>query len=128
MKSRCLSLVLVLLSALFTTSATAHDAPDDALIAKPAEAANSTWNPQFHPAVHGDEFLRQGAAFAKTPDGRIVRFSRKAIRISDDNGQTWSAPLPVPLGDHTGSAAQLAVTSSGVFVLAYMNSTGASGC
>ena len=95
---------------------------DEALSAGKSRNPKSTWNPQFHPAVRQDEFLRQGAAFAKTPDGRIVRYSAKTDRISDDNGQTWSERRPVPIGDHTGSAAQLAVTPSGVLVLAYMNS------
>lgn len=122
MKSRCLSVILALLSALLATPAAAQDAPDNALVTKPTGTSDSTWNPQFHPAVHKDEFLRQGAAFANTPDGRIVRFSAKTTSISEDDGQTWSAPRAVPLGDHTGSAPQLAVTPNGVFVLAYMNS------
>lgn len=122
MKSRCLSVILALLSALSAAPAAAQDAPDNALVAKPKGTSDSTWNPQFHPAVQEDEFLRQGAAFANTPDGRIVRFSAKTTSISSDHGQTWSAPRPVPLGEHTGSAPQLAVTANGVFVLAYMNS------
>jgi hypothetical protein len=97
-------------------------AQDDALQTGESEASDSTWNPQFHPKIRQDEFLRQGAAFTKTPDGRILRFTRKSTSISEDHGQSWSEPRPVPIGEHTGSAAQFAVTPNGVFVLAYMNS------
>jgi hypothetical protein len=95
---------------------------DDVLQIGKSGASDSTWEPQFHPAVRKDEFLRQGAAFAKTPDGRIVRYSAKTTSISEDNGQTWSEPRPTPIGDHTGSAAQLAITPSGALVMTYMNS------
>jgi hypothetical protein len=97
-------------------------AQDDALQTGESGAPDSTWDPQFHPKVRQDKFLRQGAAFAKTPDGRIPRFSRNSLGISKDNGRTWSAPRPVPIGNHTKSAAQLAATPSGVLVLAFMNS------
>lgn len=95
-------------------------APDE-VIEEGLTSVSSTWNPSFDDRVYEDAFMRSGASFSRMPDKSIVRFSANTTSTSMDQGETWTSPLPVPVGEHRPSAAKVVATLDGILVLAYMN-------
>jgi len=78
----------------------------------------------LHPLCRPLEITKDGP-FVNLPDGRLLTIDSEGVRISEDEGKTWSEPWPVCPGinDSEPSSYRLVRTKRGTLVLVFLDFT-----